>query len=243
MTPDWAAKPTTVPYASFGDPQSLNLDAFVENTPVNRADADGHASDAGFLQRPFESFGGSVYASAQAAVGLNDATFEVFLRNGDVLLMLAAQVQALAQNTSQTQTQSNQQSNAPANSRTDVLLYSNEYTPKPTKETAWFWETTWKAGTCSGDRCSQSSANNGQTISLVESKNGAPFKAEGKPMKGTAHDEISPEPKTFNQRWFVDGKQVQLVVGKDSKGSLVKTWEVHVVINKLGDRPTYSPVP
>jgi len=34
-----------------------------------------------------------------------------------------------------------------------------------------------------------------------------------------------------------------MVVGKDSKGNLIKTWEVHVVINKLGDRPTYSPVP
>ena len=30
MTPDWAAKPTTVPYASFGDPQTLNLYTYVE---------------------------------------------------------------------------------------------------------------------------------------------------------------------------------------------------------------------
>jgi RHS repeat-associated protein len=28
MTPDWAARPTTVPYAVFGDPQSLNLYAY-----------------------------------------------------------------------------------------------------------------------------------------------------------------------------------------------------------------------
>jgi RHS repeat-associated protein len=42
MTPDWAAKPTAVPYAKFGDPQTLNLYAFVENAPVNKADADGH---------------------------------------------------------------------------------------------------------------------------------------------------------------------------------------------------------
>ena len=42
MTPDWAAKPITVPYASFGDPQTLNLYAYVENSPVNKADADGH---------------------------------------------------------------------------------------------------------------------------------------------------------------------------------------------------------
>jgi RHS repeat-associated protein len=45
MTPDWAARPTTVPYASFGDPQTLNLYTYVENAPVNRADADGHEGD------------------------------------------------------------------------------------------------------------------------------------------------------------------------------------------------------
>ena len=44
MTPDWAAKPITVPYAKFGDPQSLNLYSYVENSPVDQADADGHAS-------------------------------------------------------------------------------------------------------------------------------------------------------------------------------------------------------
>ncbi|MGH9566248.1 MAG: RHS repeat-associated core domain-containing protein, partial [Candidatus Angelobacter sp.] len=47
MSPDWAAKPVTVPYAEFGDPQSLNLYGFVGNSPVNRVDADGH-SFAGF---------------------------------------------------------------------------------------------------------------------------------------------------------------------------------------------------
>jgi RHS repeat-associated protein len=44
MTPDWAARPTAVPYALFGDPQSLNLYTYVRNDPVSRADADGHLS-------------------------------------------------------------------------------------------------------------------------------------------------------------------------------------------------------
>jgi hypothetical protein len=101
----------------------------------------------------------------------------------------------------------------------------------------------WYAGSCSGDKCSQSAANKQQTISLVESLNGSAFKPTGDPSKGVAHDQISPEAKTFNQHWFVDNKQVQLVVGKDNKGNLIKTWEVHVVINKMGDRPVYSPVP
>ena len=42
MTPDWAARPTAVPYAVFGDPQSLNLYTFVRNDPITIADADGH---------------------------------------------------------------------------------------------------------------------------------------------------------------------------------------------------------
>lgn len=45
MTPDWAAKPTTVPYAEFGDPQSLNLYSYVRNNPLTRFDSDGHCAD------------------------------------------------------------------------------------------------------------------------------------------------------------------------------------------------------
>ncbi len=43
MTPDWAAKPTSVPYAQFGDPQSLNLYGYVRNNPLSRIDQDGHS--------------------------------------------------------------------------------------------------------------------------------------------------------------------------------------------------------
>jgi len=42
MTPDWAAKPTAVPYASFGNPQSLNLYSYVKNNPTTVRDPDGH---------------------------------------------------------------------------------------------------------------------------------------------------------------------------------------------------------
>lgn len=42
MTPDWAAKPTAVPYAVYGDPQSLNLYSYVRNNPMSKADGDGH---------------------------------------------------------------------------------------------------------------------------------------------------------------------------------------------------------
>ena len=42
MSPDWAAKPATVPYAQFGNPQSLNLYGYVTDNPVSRQDGDGH---------------------------------------------------------------------------------------------------------------------------------------------------------------------------------------------------------
>jgi RHS repeat-associated protein len=45
MSPDWSARPTTVPYAVFGDPQSLNLYGYVRNDPVSRADAEGHTAN------------------------------------------------------------------------------------------------------------------------------------------------------------------------------------------------------
>jgi RHS repeat-associated protein len=44
MTPDWAAKPTNVPYASFGNPQSLNLYSYVNNNPTTTRDPDGHVA-------------------------------------------------------------------------------------------------------------------------------------------------------------------------------------------------------
>ncbi len=42
MIPDWAAKPTDVPYANFGNPQSLNLYSYVQNNPTTLGDPDGH---------------------------------------------------------------------------------------------------------------------------------------------------------------------------------------------------------
>jgi RHS repeat-associated protein len=47
MTPDWAAKPTSVPYAHFGNPQSLNLYSYVQNNPTTVGDPDGHGDQTG----------------------------------------------------------------------------------------------------------------------------------------------------------------------------------------------------
>jgi hypothetical protein len=42
LSPDWSAKVTPVPYAKLGDPQTLNLYAYVGNNPLTRRDLDGH---------------------------------------------------------------------------------------------------------------------------------------------------------------------------------------------------------
>ena len=46
-SPDWSAKIVPVPYAKLGNPQSLNLYAYVENNPLTRFDPDGHIDCSG----------------------------------------------------------------------------------------------------------------------------------------------------------------------------------------------------
>ena len=42
MTADWSAKPIAVPYAHYGNPQSLNLYSYGQNNPTTFGDPDGH---------------------------------------------------------------------------------------------------------------------------------------------------------------------------------------------------------
>jgi RHS repeat-associated protein len=45
VSADWSPTPTPVPYADFGDPQSLNLYGFVGGNPASKADPDGHCCE------------------------------------------------------------------------------------------------------------------------------------------------------------------------------------------------------
>ena len=47
VSADWSATPVPVPYADFGDPQSLNLYGFVGGNPGSKADPDGHCCTLG----------------------------------------------------------------------------------------------------------------------------------------------------------------------------------------------------
>jgi hypothetical protein len=48
LSPDWASDPTAVPYASYANPQSLNLYNYMRNNPLGGVDADGHCCEADF---------------------------------------------------------------------------------------------------------------------------------------------------------------------------------------------------
>jgi len=57
VSADWSPTPIPVPYADFGDPQSLNQYSYVRNTPTVKVDPDGHDTNGldhevkGFDQR------------------------------------------------------------------------------------------------------------------------------------------------------------------------------------------------
>jgi RHS repeat-associated protein len=98
MTPDWAARPTAVPYAVFGDPQSLNLYGYVRNDPVSRADLDGHAAehDAFINMGDSSMFGYSMFAMGAVTISELSSlsnTQVAQLRNQLILLAQARQAQ------------------------------------------------------------------------------------------------------------------------------------------------------
>lgn len=78
-------------------------------------------------------------------------------------------------------------------------------------------------------------------ISLSESVNGGPFKSGGHD-KGAFTDMLSPETRTIVQQFSIGAKRLQVVLGTDSKGNLITTWDVKVTI-KQNEMPIYSPMP
>ena len=58
LTPDWAAKVEPVPYAKLGDPQTLNLYAYLGDNPLSGVDATGHGWWKNFRQRVGNFFTG-----------------------------------------------------------------------------------------------------------------------------------------------------------------------------------------
>jgi RHS repeat-associated protein len=83
MSPDWAGAPTSVPYARFGDPQSLNLYSYTENGPINRMDADGHMI-VGFTGNGIFGVRGTGVNDGTGGLGLPPAAQNVAAVSGDI---------------------------------------------------------------------------------------------------------------------------------------------------------------
>jgi len=90
MTPDWAAKPIDVPYADFGNPQSLNLYSYVKNNPTTTRDEDGHCAEDACIGE------GAVVAIATGVV-FTAATIQYYRQNPDAGAALSAGASAAKQ--------------------------------------------------------------------------------------------------------------------------------------------------
>jgi len=76
----------TVPYAKFRDPQTLNLYTYVENSPLNRIDADGHTDQSAGDQHQAYGGGTSDCASetsqqAESSSGAQNASLAADILN------------------------------------------------------------------------------------------------------------------------------------------------------------------
>jgi RHS repeat-associated protein len=69
LTPDWETKPTDVPYANFGNPQSLNLYSYVNNNPTTTRDPDGHCFDGCVISGPTVAVAAVVVVGTAVIVG------------------------------------------------------------------------------------------------------------------------------------------------------------------------------
>src|SRR5437667_5095285 len=87
------------------------------------------------------------------------------------------------------------------------------------------------------NKATQASYSN-MEVKLWESQRGGKWQWQGDPLKGHGHDVLNVFAQRADQRWYIDGKRVQLVIGKDSSGALIKAWTVHVEVKATG--PVFS---
>lgn len=66
LSPDWASDPTAVPYASYANPQSLNLYNYMRNNPLGGTDPDGHCCFLQDLVQGWRQIGSNIYDALEA---------------------------------------------------------------------------------------------------------------------------------------------------------------------------------
>ncbi len=142
----------------------------------------------------------------------------------------------------QQQQQPEQKPTAPANSREDIVLIpAGGGKPKP--YSAVIWEMDWAIREREGENLlPPGSKYASSVVALTEKVSGQKDFKPGGSQKGGFSDLISMESRIITQRFTVDGKRVQVVLGRDAQGNLIKTWDLKVTI-KYPNRPEYSPGP
>ncbi len=227
LTPDWSARQEAVPYADLANPQTLNLYAYIGNNPVTHTDPDGHAQPTGIP-------GVGYWWKGESLVSVGASSLDVTFASVGPQLMTESQEESQQQ-------QPQQKPKAPANSREDIVLIPAG-TEKPVPYTPVLWRMDWTIRELKGNNLEAPGSKYGDsTVSLSESVSGGPFEPGGK-GKGSFMDLISMESRTIIQRFSVDGKRVQVVLARDSKGNLIKTWDLKVTVT-YPNPPAYSPVP
>jgi len=82
MSPDWSVKVEPVPYAKLGDPQSLNLYAYMMNNPLGGVDEDGHDPPPAFSSDSYANgYAGTALDSQEWVSGLHDAVVTILESN------------------------------------------------------------------------------------------------------------------------------------------------------------------
>jgi hypothetical protein len=135
-----------------------------------------------------------------------------------------------------------QQAAAPKNSRDDlVLIPGGSGKPEANVDLNGFWTMTWTPRELKGLLVPPGSKYSNASVKLTESVNDGSFESAGD-QKGGFRDIISPESRKITQQFSIDGKRVQVVLGRDRKGNLIRAWDVKVTV-KYPNAPTYSPGP
>jgi len=229
-----------------GDPQSWNLYTYVRNNPLRFRDPTGNSLQGCANVAMCQEMEGN--GTNNAAGTVSEAANQT--PDPDELEEQAERGQAQQQ--TQQQSDANLARSSNSDKRTDVMLTPNELPPKPSVNTGVQSEMDYKivpqANTMQQLQDNVSNLRNDSAtqakyskmeVKLWESQRGEKWQWQGS-LTGKGHDVLNVFAQRADQRWYIDGKRVQMVIGKDSSGALIKAWTVHVEIRPSG--PKFSKV-
>jgi RHS repeat-associated protein len=236
-------------YMHPADPQTFNLYSYVANNPLNAVDPTGHDPNRAmrYMRTVDEGENVGLNETTQAEEENNDVVGDTIADVQQHELAVEAAAQAAGQQQQQQQQLQNQSASSSSDKRTDIMLSDNNVPPKPAlKEGAQFemdYKIVPQADTMQqlqdnsislrDDSATQAKYSK-MKVSLWESQRGEKWQWEGEPITGHGHDILNVFAQNADQRWYVDGKRVQMVIGKDSAGNLIKAWTVHVEVKPTG---------